>query len=248
MQFKNNLSFAKAADRRDPLRKFRTEFLLPKKGSKKLIYFNGNSLGLQPKQTKKFIDQELNDWSMQGVEGHFSAKRPWLHYHKNFKKILAKLTGARTGEVVAMNQLTVNLHLMMVSFYRPSGKRNKILIEAGAFPSDRYAVESQIRFHGLNPEDALITIEPRPGEQIIRTEDIVSLIHQHGEELSLVMLGAVQYYTGQFFDIRRITKAAHAVGAIAGFDLAHAIGNVPLKLHTDGVDFAVWCSYIYLNS
>ena len=248
MQFKNNLLFARAADRNDPLKNFRKEFLLPKIKKQTLIYLNGNSLGLQPRQTKQFLNQELKDWAQKGVEGHFSAHRPWLHYHKNSKKVLARLTGAKTSEVVAMNQLTINLHLMMVSFYRPSAKRFKIIIEAGAFPSDRYAVESQIRFHGLKPEDALITIGPRAGEHLIRTEDIITLIQQHGDGLALVMLGAVQYYTGQFFNIRAITQAAHGVGAIAGFDLAHAIGNVPLKLHDDQVDFAVWCSYKYLNA
>lgn len=243
MIFKNELAFARKLDRTDPLRSFRKNFLLPKG-----IYFTGNSLGLQPKTTRSFVTTELDDWAKLGVEGHLHSKRPWLYYHKFTKKSLAKLAGAKPQEVVAMNQLTVNLHLMLVSFYKPSGGRFKIITEAGAFSSDQYAFESHIRLHGLRPEVALVEIEPRPNEYALRTEDIIKVIKQNADQLSLVIFGGVQYYTGQFFDIQAITKAAHDAGAYAGFDLAHAIGNVPLSLHDHEVDFAVWCSYKYLNS
>ena len=215
---------------------------------KTVIYFSGNSLGLQPKQTSSFIQQELKDWANLGVEGHEHARRPWLYYHKFSKKILAEIVGAKPREVVAMNQLTVNLHLMMVSFYRPSAGRYKILTEAGAFSSDQYAFESQIKFHGLNPERTLIELSPRDGEFTLRTEDIIKAIEEHGHELALVIFGGVQYYTGQFFDIKKITEAGQKAGAMVGFDLAHAIGNVDLHLHRHNVDFAVWCSYKYLNA
>jgi kynureninase len=248
IKFTNELSFARKLDRTDPLKSFRSLFALPKIAGKKTIYFTGNSLGLQPKSAKTYVDAELNDWAKLGVEGHVHAKRPWLYYHKFAKKELAKIVGANPSEVVAMNQLTVNLHLMLISFYKPAGGRFKIIAEAGAFSSDQYAFESQIRLHGLHPETALIEISPRPDEAYLRTEDIVKTIRQHGDQLSLVILGGVQYYTGQFFDIAAVTKAAHDVGAYAGFDLAHAVGNVPLSLHDHDVDFAVWCSYKYLNS
>lgn len=248
MQFEPTLAFARKLDRTDPLKKFRTLFHLPKVKGKTAIYFTGNSLGLQPKTTKKFISEELNDWAALGVEGHVQAKRPWLYYHKFTKKGLALLTGAKTSEVVAMNHLTVNLHLLMVSFYRPTKKRFKIITEAGAFSSDQYAFESQINYHNLNPEKALVEIKPRKGEHTLRTEDILATIEQHKDELALVIFGGVQYYTGQFFDIKKITQAGHAAGAYVGFDLAHAIGNVKLNLHKDDVDFAVWCSYKYLNA
>ncbi len=248
MLFENSLSFARKLDRLDTLKKFRAMFTIPKVNGKNSIYFTGNSLGLQPKSTKKFITEELEDWATLGVEGHLHSRRPWLHYHKFAKKGLAALTGAKPTEVVAMNQLTVNLHLMLVSFYRPTTKRFKILVEAGAFSSDQYAFDSQIKFHGLNPKDALIEIKPRKGEHTLRTEDILSTIQQNKEKLALVIIGGVQYYTGQFFNIKKITKAGHAAGAIVGFDLAHAIGNAPLNLHKDNVDFAVWCSYKYLNA
>jgi kynureninase len=248
MKFENSLSFARSLDRNDSLKYFRNQFHLPKIKSKTAIYFTGNSLGLQPKSTKSFIDQELKDWSTLGVEGHLHGKKPWLYYHKFTKKTLAQLVGAKPLEVVAMNQLTVNLHLMMVSFYRPTEKRFKIIVEAGAFSSDQYAFESQLKFHKLDPAKALIELKPRNGESTLRTEDIVEAIHKHGEQTALVLFSGVQYYTGQFFDIKKITDAAHNVGAYAGFDLAHAIGNVPLNLHKHQVDFAVWCSYKYLNS
>jgi kynureninase len=248
MSFKNSLSFARKMDQQDPLRSYRAKFLIPKVHGKTSIYFTGNSLGLQPKSTKKFVDEELNDWAKLGVEGHFHAKRPWLYYHKFSKKALSKLVGAKPGEVVAMNQLTVNLHLMMVSFYRPTKDRFKILIEAGAFGSDQYAFESQVKFHGLDSNEAIVELAPREGEFTLRTEDILKSIDENKNELALILFGAVQYYSGQFFDIEKITKAGHDAGAIVGFDLAHAIGNVPLQLHKHKVDFAVWCGYKYLNS
>ncbi|HNP94304.1 MAG TPA: kynureninase [Cyclobacteriaceae bacterium] len=248
MKFENSLAFARKLDRQDPLALRRKDFEVPRHNGKSVVYFVGNSLGLQPKTTRKFVNEELDDWSSLAVEGHFHGKRPWLYYHKFSKKVLAKLVGAKPLEVVAMNQLTVNLHLMMVSFYRPTKKRFKIIIESGAFSSDQYAVETQIRFHQLNPSDTLVELKPRPDEHALRTEDIIAAIKEHGDQLALVLLPGVQYYSGQFFEIKKITKAAHEAGAIAGFDLAHAVGNVPLQLHKDDVDFAVWCSYKYLNS
>jgi kynureninase len=246
--YKSTLVFAKSMDRTDPLKSFRKQFHLPKVKGKTVLYFTGNSLGLQPITTKKFIDEELDDWAQLGVEGHLHSKRPWLYYHKFSKQALAKLVGAKPMEVVAMNQLTVNLHLMMASFYRPTKERFKIITEAGAFSSDQYAFESQLKFHGLDPSEALIELKPRDGEFILRTEDIVRAIKENSDQVALVIFGAVQYYTGQFFEIKKITEAAHQAGAIAGFDLAHAIGNVPMQLHKDQVDFAVWCSYKYLNA
>jgi kynureninase len=248
MEFQRSTSFARSLDKKDPLRKFRSEFNLPGKGNRKYIYLCGNSLGLQPKSVKKFLNEELSDWASQGVEGHFHSKRPWLYYHKFFKRALSKITGAKPAEVVAMNQLTVNLHLMLTSFYRPTKERFKIITEAGAFSSDQYALESQIKLHGLDPAQCLIELEPREGEYFLRTEDILTTIKNNASALSLVIFGGVQYYSGQFFDFKTISSAAHKAGAYAGFDLAHAIGNVPLNLHDDGVDFAVWCGYKYLNS
>jgi kynureninase len=248
MKFENSLTFAKKLDRQDPLRKFRNEFHLPKYKGKPSIYFTGNSLGLQPKSVKNYVQTELDDWAQLGVEGHVHATRPWVRYQNFSKRALAKLVGAKTSEVVAMNHLTVNLHLLMISFYRPTEQRYKIITEAGAFSSDQYAFESQIKFHGLNPADALIEIKPAYGEPYIRTEEILKAIKENRHELALVIFGGIQYYTGQFFDIKKITKAGHDAGAIVGFDLAHAIGNVPLNLHKNEVDFAVWCSYKYLNS
>jgi kynureninase len=248
MRFENTLQFAKRADREDPLKTFRNRFLIPKVSGKTSIYFCGNSLGLQPKTTKQFLTEELDDWAKLGVEGHVHGKRPWLYYHKFSKKALSKIVGAKPSEVVAMNQLTVNLHLMMVSFYRPTSERYKIIAEAGAFSSDQYAFESQIKFHGLNPDHVLVELKPRAEESTLRTEDILRVIEEHGKETALILIGGVQYYTGQFFNIRKITDAGHRTGAVVGFDLAHAVGNVPLALHDDGVDFAVWCSYKYLNS
>jgi kynureninase len=248
VHFESTISFAKKLDQNDPLKSFRKQFHLPKVNGKTALYFTGNSLGLQPIAAKNFIIEELTDWAALGVEGHVHAKRPWLYYHKFSKKTLAKLVGAKPIEVVAMNQLTVNLHLMMASFYRPTKQRFKIITEAGAFSSDQYAFESQLKFHGLDPETTLIELAPRKGEFTLRTADILQAIEENKEQVALVIFGAVQYYSGQFFEIKKITKAAHDAGAYAGFDLAHAIGNVPLHLHKDQVDFAVWCSYKYLNS
>jgi len=248
MKYSNSLAFAKKADREDPLRDYRNRFYIPSLNKKPAIYLIGNSLGLQPKTTKKYIQQELDDWAALGGEGHVHAKRPWVKYHHFAKKTLAAVVGAKTSEVVAMNHLTINLHLLMVSFYIPTSERYKIIAEAGAFSSDQYAFETQIRFHGLNPDTTLIELKPREEEYTLRTEDVLKTIEEHGRETALVLLGGVQYYTGQFFDIKAITAASHQVGALAAFDLAHAVGNVPLNLHKDEVDFAVWCSYKYLNS
>lgn len=246
--FQNSSQYARKLDRADPLRSFRSLFSLPQVKGTKAIYLTGNSLGLQPKTTKKFVAEELDDWAKLGSHGHLQSRRPWIQYHKLAKKTLAALTGAKPGEVVAMNQLTVNIHLLMVSFFRPTKKRYKIITEAGAFPSDQYAFESQLRYHGFDPDRALIELQPREGEHTLRTDDVIRAIVEHKEELALVFLSGVQYYTGQFFDIKKITEAGHKAGAYVGFDLAHAIGNVVLNLHGDDVDFAVWCSYKYLNA
>lgn len=248
MKFENSLTFAKKMDKKDSLASFRKRFHIPKHQGKPAVYFVGNSLGLQPKDTKTYVNEELVDWANLAVEGHFNSRRPWLYYHKFSKQSLAKIVGAKPIEVVAMNQLTVNLHLMMVSFFKPTKQRYKIIIESGAFSSDQYAVETQIRFHQLNPDNALVELKPRPGEYTLRTEDIIQSIEDHKDQLALVLLPGVQYYTGQFFEIGKIAEAAHRAGAFVGFDLAHAVGNVPLQLHKHNVDFAVWCSYKYLNS
>jgi kynureninase len=248
MKFSYNKAFAAQLDQADKLSKFRNDFHIPSLNGKETIYYTGNSLGLQPKSVQSYLNQELLDWQQHGVEGHFHAKRPWFGYHHHFKQSLAKLVGAKTHEVVAMNNLSVNLHLLLVSFYKPKGNRTKILMEAGAFPSDMYVIESQVKFHGLNYETDVIELKPREGEYHLRTEDIVAEINQNKDTLALVFFSGVQYYTGQFFDMEAITKSAHAHGIIAGFDLAHAAGNRPLNLHSWGVDFAAWCSYKYLNS
>jgi kynureninase len=248
IKFENNLQFAKQLDKTDNLRAFRSKFSIPRINGKNSIYFTGNSLGLPPKLARRFVNQEITDWTLKGVEGHQHALRPWLYYHKFSRKVLAEIVGAKPSEVIAMNSLTVNLHLMMVSFYRPTRDRYKILIEAGAFSSDQYALETQLKFHGLNPDDSLIELTPREGEFSLRTADITKAIEDAGSKLALVILGGVQYYTGQFFDIRNITEAGHKAGAFVAFDLAHAVGNVDLHLHKHNVDFAVWCSYKYLNS
>jgi kynureninase len=250
MIFDNTPEFARSMDEQDELRHFRKKYLLPvnDKGQP-YIYFVGNSLGLQPVNARKMIEEELEVWGNMGVEGHFAApQRPWLHYHKFSKKTLSNLVGAKEEEVVSLNNLTTNLHLLMVSFYRPSSERNKIVIESGAFPSDQYAVETQLKFHGLKPQDALIELLPRPEEHTLRTEDILKTLDENRNSIALVLLSGVQYYTGQFFDIQTITNKAHEIGAMAGFDLAHAIGNIPMALHDWNVDFATWCSYKYLNS
>lgn len=248
MQFTNSLEFAKDLDANDSLATYRNEFHLIKHNGKPCVYLCGNSLGLQPKRTKDAIEQELQDWAELGVEGHFRGKNPWMYYHHFLTENAAKVVGALPSEVVIMNNLTTNLHLMMVSFYKPTATRYKIMMEAGAFPSDMYAMETQALHHGLNPEDAIIELKPRTGEHTLRTEDILAEIEQHKDSLAIVMMGGVNYYTGQLFDMQTITAAAHSVGAIAGFDLAHAAGNIPVKLHDWKVDFAVWCTYKYLNS
>ena len=248
MNYQNRLAFAKQMDEQDDLKAFRSKFFIPQHQGKDAIYFTGNSLGLQPKSTAAYIQQELNDWAELGVEGHFQAKNPWLNYHEIFPKKYSTILGSLEEEVVVMNQLTVNLHLLMVSFYRPTQQRYKIICEAKAFPSDQYALESQVKFHGYNYKDAVIEVEPRAGEYTIRLEDILSTIQEHKDSVALVLFGGVNYYTGQLFDMQIITKAAHDVGAICGFDLAHAAGNVKLNLHDWNVDFACWCSYKYLNS
>lgn len=239
---------AAQADAQDELKQFRNRFLFPQHNGEKCLYFTGNSLGLQPAGSKEALIQELDDWAEHGVEGHFRAKNPWYSYHEALMPPLARLVGAKEHEVVAMNGLTTNLHLLMVSFFRPSGKRTKILCEAKAFPSDRYALDSQLIHHQLDPKEHLIALEPREGEHTLRTEDVLSAIEDAGEELALVMMGGVNYYTGQLFDMATITAAAHKTGALVGWDLAHAAGNVPMQLHDWNVDFAAWCSYKYLNS
>jgi len=246
--FEATLDYARSLDRTDILYSFRERFLFPQHQDQDVRYFCGNSLGLQPKSTSYLMQKELDDWAAYGVEGHTQARNPWLYYHHLFSESLAKIVGAEKEEVVAMNTLTVNLHLLMISFYRPTDDRYKILMEAGAFPSDQYAVETQVRMYGYDPMDAIIEIAPREGDFTIREEDILQAIADSNGSLALVMFGGVNYYTGQLFDMKRITEAAHRVGAYAGFDLAHAVGNVPLQLHEWGVDFACWCSYKYLNS
>ena len=242
------LSKTKALDESDQIKAYREEYHHPVIDGKQVLYFTGNSLGLQPKKTRACIEQELTDWAQWGVEGHFYAKNPWYSYHELFTQGAAKLVGALPEEVIMMNGLSVNLHLLLTTFYRPSGNRKKILTEKKAFPSDQYAVESQIKLHGLNPTDVLIEIGPREGEELIQLEDIQAAITDAGEELACVMIGGVNYYTGQLFDMKAIVEAAHEQGAYCGFDLAHAAGNVPLKLHDWNVDFACWCTYKYLNS
>ena len=248
MRFQNTLAFAKESDNNDSLKNFREKFFIPQHNGKDGIYFTGNSLGLQAKITTEYVQQELADWAKLGVEGHFQAKNPWMPYHEIFPRQLAKIVGCKEHEVIVMNSLTVNLHLLMVSFYRPTKQRYKIICEAKAFPSDQYAFETQAAFHGFDPADAVVEVLPREGEHTLRTEDILSVITEQGDSVALVLFSGVNYYTGQLFDMERITKAAHAVGAYAGFDLAHAAGNVALQLHDWNVDFACWCSYKYLNS
>lgn len=248
MEYQNSLEFARMLDEKDPLKHFRNKFFIPQHEGRDCIYFTGNSLGLQARSTARYVQQELDDWASMGVEGHFHAKNPWMPYHEIFPKQLSAIVGCKENEVVVMNQLTVNLHLLMVTFYRPTRQRYKIICEARAFPSDQYAFETQATYHGLDPAKAVIEVAPRDGEYSLRTEDIISVIRQHGDSVALVLFGGVNYYTGQLFDMKAITEAAHSVGAYAGFDLAHAAGNVELKLHDWDVDFACWCSYKYLNS
>ncbi|MBB2144787.1 kynureninase [Pedobacter sp. LMG 31464] len=248
MNFENNLAFAQALDQQDILREMRNEYLFPQQNGKPFIYLCGNSLGLQPKVAREVLEVQLNNWQNLAVEGWFEGNSPWMFYHKELKKLMAPIVGAKPAEVCPMNTLTVNLHLLMVSFYQPKAKRFKIIMEAGAFPSDQYAIESQVRFHGFDPKDAIIEVKPKEGEYTLRTEDIVKAIDDNAEEIALVLFGGINYFTGQWFDMPAITKAGHKAGAIVGFDLAHAAGNVPLQLHNWGVDFACWCSYKYQNA
>lgn len=248
MKYENTLEFAKQQDANDPLRKYREKFYFPMMHGRETVYFTGNSLGLQPKSTQDYVLNELEDWATFGVEGHFHARKPWMPYHEQFAEPISKIVGAKPEEVVVMNQLTVNLHLLLVSFYRPTKTRYKILCEAKAFPSDQYALESQVKFHGLNPDDAIIEVSPRDGEVCIRHEDIVAAIEKNKDSIATIMIGGVNYYNGQVFDMKAITEAGHKAGAIVGFDLAHAAGNLKLELHNWNVDFACWCSYKYLNS
>ncbi len=248
MNFENTLTFAQNLDSKDDLRIYRDEFTFPKVDGKDVIYFVGNSLGLQPKKTKKYVDDVMTDWENLGVEGHFHAEKSWWDYHERLSAPLAKLVGAKQKEITVMNTLTVNLHLLMVSFYRPTAKRFKIICEEKAFPSDQYMLHSQVKIHGLLPEEAIVEIAKRPGEHSWRTEDIIEKINEVGDELALVLIGGVNYYNGQVFDMETITKTGKSVGANVGWDLAHAAGNVELKLHDWGVDFAAWCSYKYMNS
>lgn len=247
-QYVNSPEFAQSLDAQDSLASFRQEFYFPQHDGSDTVYFCGNSLGLLPRQAESAVQQEFEDWKTHGVEGHFRARTPWFSYHKIFAQPLAELTGALAHEVVCMNALTVNVHLMMTSFYCPTPGRYRILILGQEFPSDRYAAQSHVQLHGYQPEDAIVELQPRGGEQVLRTEDILATIAELGSSLALVHLSAVHYYTGQFYDIEAISKAAHEAGAYIGWDLAHAMGNLPLHLHDWNVDYAAWCSYKYLNS
>lgn len=248
MNFSNTLEFAKQLDEQDTLKHFRERFYIPMINDKESIYFTGNSLGLQPKTTQDYVLNELEDWANYGVEGHFHARTPWVSYHEIFPDLLADIVGAMPEEIVVMNQLTVNLHLLMTSFYRPTKERFKIICEAKAFPSDQYVFQSQANIHGLKPEDVIIEVFPRAGSSYIDKQDILDTIKAHGNETALVIFGGVNYYSGQVFNMQEICKVAHEVGAYCGFDLAHAAGNIALELHDWNVDFACWCSYKYMNS
>ncbi len=248
MTFQNTRAFAQELDQQDSLRQYKNEFIFPQHNGKNVIYFTGNSLGLQPKRTKKYVDEVMEDWANLAVEGHFYAEKPWWDYHERFANPLGKIVGAKPSEVTVMNTLTVNLHLLMVTFYRPTNTRYKIICEEKAFPSDQYMFQSQVQFHGYKTEDAIVEIKRRDGEHNIRLEDVLAKINEIGDELALVLIGGVNYYTGQVFDIKTITEAGHKVGAQVGWDLAHAAGNIQLQLHDWNVDFACWCSYKYMNS
>ncbi len=249
MTYQNSLDYAKQLDQEDPISYLRNEFHIPRdKHGKEWLYFTGNSLGLQPKITSKYIDQELDDWANFGVEGHFEAKNPWLSYHELLTDTMAKIVGAKPVEVVVMNTLTTNLHLLMVSFYQPSKTKYKIIIESDAFPSDRYAVQSQLSFHGFDPDEALIEWKPKEGKELLELEDLKSLMDTHGDEVALLLIGGVNYYTGQYLNIKKIADLGHAKDCIVGIDLAHGAGNIQPDLHDSSVDFAAWCTYKYLNS
>ena len=247
--FQNSLEYAKKQDAEDALAAFRNKFHIPKNASgEELIYFCGNSLGLQPKITSEYIKEELTDWANLGVEGHVEGKHPWLPYHEFLTENMAKIVGAKPSEVVVMNTLTTNLHLMMVSFYQPTKTKYKIVVESDAFPSDKYAVESQLRFHGFDPKEGLILWKPRKGEELCRFEDLEEIMDNHGNEIALLMIGSTNYYTGQSFPLKKITQLGHSFNCMVGFDLAHGAGNIQPNLHETGADFAVWCTYKYLNS
>ena len=248
MQLKNTLAFAREMDKADPLGKYRSEFIIPEMNGKPVIYFTGNSLGLQPRRTANYVNEIMTDWANLGVEGHFKADKPWWDYHERLAAPLAKIVGAKTEEVTVMNTLTVNLHLLMVSFYRPEKGKFKILCEEKAFPSDQYMLKSQVRFHGFDPEEALVEVKKRKGEHQWRTEDFLNAIEEHKDELALVLIGGVNYYNGQVMDMAAITQKAREHGITVGWDLAHAAGNIDLQLHDWDVDFAAWCSYKYMNS
>ena len=248
MIFENSIEFAKQLDKNDPLHHFRDQFYIPIIHGKESIYFNGNSLGLQPKTAQEYVLNEMETWANYGVEGHFHGKNPWVNYHDSFPGKLSPIIGALPEEIAVMNQLTINLHLLLITFYRPSKNRYKIICEEKAFPSDQYAIASHLKLHGYDPEDALIEVKTRPGEFTIMNEDILSAIKENANETALVIFGGVNYYSGQVFNIESIATTSHDAGAVCGFDLAHAVGNVELKLHDWGVDFAVWCSYKYLSS
>ncbi len=247
--YRSDEAYAAACDQDDPLRAYRAKFAIPKgDDGREVVYFAGNSLGLQPQTARTIINEELDAWAKLGVDAHFSGPRPWYPYYELFRESGATLVGANVGEVVMMNSLTVNLHLMMVTFFRPTELRYKVLMEYPVFPSDTYAVKTHLRHHGLDPEDALVIVAPREGEHVIRTEDIEGALCEHGDKIALVLLAGVNFFTGQVLDMARITTAAKERGCVVGFDLAHAAGNIPMKLHDWGVDFAVWCNYKYLNS
>ena len=249
MTYQNSLDYAKQLDQEDPISYLRNQFHIPRdKHGKEWLYFTGNSLGLQPKITSKYIEQELDDWANFGVEGHFEAKNPWLSYHELLTDTMAKVVGAKPIEVVVMNTLTTNLHLLMVSFYQPSKTKYKIIIESDAFPSDRYAVQSQLSFHGFDPEEALIEWKPKEGKQLLELEDLKSILDSQGDEVALLLIGGVNYYTGQYLDIKKIAELGHAKKCMVGIDLAHGAGNIQPNLHDSSIDFAAWCTYKYLNS
>ncbi len=248
MNFSNTLAFAKELDAQDALAKYKSEFIFPKVNGKDVIYFTGNSLGLQPKKAKEYVDEIMTNWAELAVEGHFHGSKPWWDYQERFAEPLSKLVGALPSEVTVMNTLSVNLNLLMVSFYRPTKQRYKIICEEKAFPSDQYMIQNQVRHHGLLPEDAIVEVKRREGEHNFRMEDIISKIKEVGDQLALVLIGGINYYTGQVMDMEAITKAGHEVGAYVGWDLAHAAGNIKMDLHNWKVDFAAWCSYKYMNA
>jgi kynureninase len=249
MLYKSGIHFAKTQDQNDPIAHYRDAFHIPKTSDgKEWLYFTGNSLGLQPKETKNHIQQELDDWANLGVEGHFEAKNPWMPYHEFLTESMAEIVGAKPIEVVIMNTLTTNLHLLMVSFYQPTKTKFKIVIESDAFPSDRYAVETQLRFHGFDPKDSLIEWTPKDGETLLNIDDLAALLETQGDEIALLLIGGVNYYTGQYLDLKKIAELGHQYGCKVGIDLAHGVGNIQPNLHDSGVDFAAWCTYKYMNS